>query len=64
MKILNYEGLKLDYSNFAGSFNLGSVVLMAKIGSGFFYSLSLDLGSACRRIKVFSVKPTKANRLN
>ena len=34
----------MDYSIFIGSFNLGSfVVMVSKIGSGFSYSLSLDL---------------------
>ena len=37
---------------------------MAKIGPGFFYSLSVDPGLVCRRCKVFSLKPTKPNKFN
>ena len=54
----------LDHSVFVGFLNLGCFVLMAKIGSGFFYSLSVDPGSVCRRYKVFSLKPAKPNKFN
>ena len=46
------------------SFNLGSFVLMAKIGSGFFYGRNMDPGSVCRQCKVFCLKSTKPNKFN
>ena len=48
-----------------GLFNLCVFfVLMAKIGLGIFYSLSVDPGLDCRRYKVFPLKPTKTDKFN